>query len=306
MLKQISSLNKSGIACHTDVVEPSFSSLFEALAIIQEEFLSFSPHPPGYPWPKDALRTWSRSWEYPYVFHHLSSWRTQQSGSKVHHAVDFGSGLTFFPFAVARLGYAVTCIDIDPICQAGLEAVAQRMRSKPGQVTACISNGSPLPFADASVDVVYSISVLEHLDNPAAIIAEFARILAPAGHLILTFDVDLRQGSRIGLDPATYERVYSNLDERFDLAQPPAFAHPALFLRSDAGPFPLPQPPIGLAAVYESIRTRRGMTATLRTMKQQVMLPLLTRRSLSASAIQLACEGSVWRRKATATGASRA
>ena len=40
---------------------------------------------------------------------------------------------------------------------------------------------------DASVDVVYSRSVFEHLDNPAAVLEEFDRILKPGGRcLVLT------------------------------------------------------------------------------------------------------------------------
>ena len=41
-----------------------------------------------------------------------------------------------------------------------------------------------IPVADASVDVIMSRSVFEHLDDPAAVYAEFARILKPGGRLI--------------------------------------------------------------------------------------------------------------------------
>ncbi len=42
-------------------------------------------------------------------------------------------------------------------------------------------------LADASVDLVYSRSVFEHLDDPAAVLREFRRILRPGGRcLVLT------------------------------------------------------------------------------------------------------------------------
>jgi SAM-dependent methyltransferase len=43
---------------------------------------------------------------------------------------------------------------------------------------------SGIPIPDASIDVIMSRSVFEHLDDPAAVYAEFARILKPGGRLI--------------------------------------------------------------------------------------------------------------------------
>ena len=43
---------------------------------------------------------------------------------------------------------------------------------------------SSIPIPDASVDVIMSRSVFEHLQDPAAVYTEFARILKPGGRLI--------------------------------------------------------------------------------------------------------------------------
>jgi 2-polyprenyl-6-hydroxyphenyl methylase/3-demethylubiquinone-9 3-methyltransferase len=44
--------------------------------------------------------------------------------------------------------------------------------------------GERLPFADASYDVVLCCDVLEHLENPATVIAEMSRVLKPAGYFL--------------------------------------------------------------------------------------------------------------------------
>lgn len=41
-----------------------------------------------------------------------------------------------------------------------------------------------LPLADASVDLVMSRSVFEHLTDPASVYAEFARVLRPGGQIV--------------------------------------------------------------------------------------------------------------------------
>jgi 2-polyprenyl-3-methyl-5-hydroxy-6-metoxy-1,4-benzoquinol methylase len=49
-----------------------------------------------------------------------------------------------------------------------------------------LSYAAPLAFRDASFDAVLCMSVLEHVDNAEAAIAEVARTLRPGGRLIIT------------------------------------------------------------------------------------------------------------------------
>lgn len=44
-----------------------------------------------------------------------------------------------------------------------------------------------LPFEDGSFDVVVCVRVVHHLERPAAVFAEFARVLRPGGVLVLEF-----------------------------------------------------------------------------------------------------------------------
>jgi len=52
--------------------------------------------------------------------------------------------------------------------------------------------GDRLPFPDASFDTVLSVQVLEHTPDPAALVAEMARVLRPDGVLILSAPFSFR------------------------------------------------------------------------------------------------------------------
>jgi SAM-dependent methyltransferase len=47
-------------------------------------------------------------------------------------------------------------------------------------------DATALPFADASADLMLCTEVMEHVPDPAAMIAEIRRVLCPGGHLVLT------------------------------------------------------------------------------------------------------------------------
>ena len=134
------------------------------LEMVQAQFLAANPHPAGYRWPRDPLHTWSRVWEYPYVFGQIKRYRDSVLGRETKpKAVDFGSGITFFPFAVARLGFEVVCLDCDPVCEAGISKASQPVDASPGTVSFRLvgEERTALPLECGAVDVLYTISVLE-------------------------------------------------------------------------------------------------------------------------------------------------
>jgi SAM-dependent methyltransferase len=75
-------------------------------------------------------------------------------------------------------------------------------------------DAAALPFADASVDAVTMLDVLEHIPEPEEVLAEAHRVLRPGGVLILSVP---HQGLLAPLDSLN---VYSALRSRFPSLQP--------------------------------------------------------------------------------------
>lgn len=90
--------------------------------------------------------------------------------------LDVGCGAGFLTGFLAGRGHRVTGIDLaaDALAVAGARDLA-------GDVTYLRGDATRLPFAAASFDAVCAMDVLEHVERPADVVAEAARVLAPGG-----------------------------------------------------------------------------------------------------------------------------
>ena len=219
---------RSGLVALDVFDDLAYRGAFEECARAQASFLAAEGafRSPAYRWERDALRQWSRCWEYPYV---LAQLRARPPGE----VVDFGSGVTFFPFVLARAGWRVTCVDSDPLAihDLGLASTVHATPLRP-----LLNAGPAIPLADASCDAVYSISVLEHLPDPVPVIAEAARVLRPGGLFVLTLDVDLAGGGAIA--PAAFDLLLAACADHFEHLLPEVTVHPRRLLDCFSGPYP--------------------------------------------------------------------
>jgi len=77
------------------------------------------------------------------------------------------------------VGRAFTrCIGVDAVRYDGLPADVD-LRVADLDATA-------LPIADASIDVAAAVEVIEHLDNPRALVRELVRVVRPGGWIVVT------------------------------------------------------------------------------------------------------------------------
>jgi 2-polyprenyl-6-hydroxyphenyl methylase/3-demethylubiquinone-9 3-methyltransferase len=96
-------------------------------------------------------------------------------GSRV---LDIGSGGGFLAATLSDAGYEV--IGIDPAMAAVRDA------TKHVAATLVLAAGEKLPFADDSFISVVCSEVLEHVEDPGAVVAEVSRVLRPDGVLVFS------------------------------------------------------------------------------------------------------------------------
>jgi SAM-dependent methyltransferase len=278
---------RSGFASLDDLKDPAAHELFLLLEREQAGFLSQEAafRSPDYKWPRAPLHTWSRCWEYPYVYRAVRDDLLSAVKPAEPVVADIGSGVTFFPFALARLGCRMVCTDVDPICVQDFARLGPVVSGAPGKVEFRPCTPERLPFADAECDGIVCLSVIEHIKDPAPTLDEMVRILKPGGLLCLTIDLDLCGGHEIG--PEGYERLHGLLRRRFVLAEPEHGVHPRRLLTTNCGPYPIPDPP---------------GPAGLRLLARDLLKNYLGTDMQPAVKYQLAVEGTLWRKPATTGG----
>jgi ubiquinone/menaquinone biosynthesis C-methylase UbiE len=97
--------------------------------------------------------------------------------------LDLGAGMGGFAVAAALRGARVVASEYNP---AYCEIVRLRAARHGLRLPVFNAAGEALPFADASFDTVVAWDVIEHVQSPAAMLAEIARVLRPGGHCLLT------------------------------------------------------------------------------------------------------------------------
>jgi SAM-dependent methyltransferase len=133
-------------------------------------------------------RHWSRIWEFPWAYTAISANFSPATHPLV---IESGCGVTPMPFWLGGDGFQVVGFDLDTSCEARWNRTGVPCRPDPSKTRFECGDMLHLPLADASVDIAYSVSAIEHTSDPVRAVAEMLRVLKPGGGLILTMDVDI-------------------------------------------------------------------------------------------------------------------
>lgn len=110
---------------------------------------------------------------------HRNPWIAEMFRDAPRDVLDLGCGAGFLANHLATHGHRVTGIDttMENLTVARLYDATRRVAYH--QADACA-----LPFPDASFDVVCAMDLLEHVEDPRALLAEASRVLRPGGHFL--------------------------------------------------------------------------------------------------------------------------
>jgi len=107
----------------------------------------------------------------PWVSSHLS-----ERHGRTARLLDIGCGAGFLSNALAREGFEVVGLDAS-----SASLTVARRHDETNGVRYDVGDALALPYPAASFDAVSAMDFLEHVEDPAAVVAEAARVLRPFG-----------------------------------------------------------------------------------------------------------------------------
>jgi ubiquinone/menaquinone biosynthesis C-methylase UbiE len=139
-----------------------------------------------------------------------SGWVNQERGELYAHfpigkddvVLDVGCGAGGKAAFCARQGAHLILVDVNEATVA--DALKTLAHEGAASLTPVVSDSDPLPLADGVATRVIASEVLEHVDDPAAVLKELVRVGCPGGLYLITAPDPVSQGLQQHLAPALY------------------------------------------------------------------------------------------------------
>lgn len=124
-----------------------------------------------------------RLWQENYQRESLAEVARLSNSASQPRMLDLGAGMGGFAVALARAQARVIALDYNP---AYCEITRTRARRYDLNLPALVAAGEALPFRDASFSLLTCWDVVEHVQDPARLLEEIARVLDPDGCALIT------------------------------------------------------------------------------------------------------------------------
>ena len=210
-----------GYAHVSDIEHQDFKVSRTSIESFAAQFSSLFPFwgTSAYIWPVHPLYAWSRIWEYPFIVQTIAHLEKKNT------ILDVGSATTFLPYYLAETHQSmVVGLDPDPYHVHHFTACSHEVQQRLGVQRLPIpvqASGDAIPFPDEYFDVIYSVSVIEHIPNPLPTVQEMYRVLQHGGTLILTLDVNYPFGTNAtGLSESALTAFIEMLGKLFQIVLP--------------------------------------------------------------------------------------
>lgn len=197
---------------------------------------------------------WSRRWEFPFTYFSIQRYLRSRPPSDSIRILESGCGVTPLPFWLSGFG-RVEGVDLDE--KAGAEW-AQSRAAREGRANFTAANMEELPYGDATFDVGFSVSAVEHTSNPVAAVSELIRVIKIGGCFALTMDV--RIDGDHGIAWPQFSAIQQVIAQHLDSQYPPRWLLPDNLLTSRSAASMRNRPVIRRIGriVLDNIARRRG------------------------------------------------
>ncbi len=183
-----------------------------------------------------GFRNWARVIEYPYIFSQIGKYiniRVKENSGKQIKTFDNACGYTAISSLLAKAGLDVVGTDFVDHGKRWKTYI----KSIRGSMNFQQANSEELPFDNEQFDVSFSLSAIEHMNNPQKALKEMIRVTKKGGLISLTFDVASKisgnyRADNLKINNCNFEELLSIINKDCEYFSKPKITHPDDYLSS--------------------------------------------------------------------------